>query len=74
MDNIWCFFSYYNGPDQTARLEAWWFNKPSFEVLKKLDLLEGVSDKEINDILNGKQVWCDIWCYYLKEVEEGKGE
>ena len=72
---IWVLFSIeneYNQPEHN--LEAWWYEKPTFNVIAKLwnievDLRKG--NALIGRLLRGMEVRSNCYDYRLREISEG---
>ena len=75
---IWVLFSIANEYDQPENnLLAWWFNKPTIEMIGdvleiKFDIKKG--NKDLGKIWKGEeiQLTTDYGLYRLEEIEEGK--
>lgn len=74
-NTIWVLFSIANEYDQPENnFEAWWYEKPTFNMLAKLwniDVDLKIGNSTIGKILKEQEVrWCNT-NYRLREVKEG---
>jgi len=73
---IWTLFSIANEYDQPDNnLEAWWSKKPTFIELAEVigitvDVKKG--NRELGELLKGKEVRIEWADYRLEEITEGK--
>ena len=74
-NKIWALFSIANEYDQPENnLEAWWYEKPTFNMIAKLfnitvDKKRGNSF--IGKLLKGQEIREGWYNYRLREIEEG---